>query len=138
MVLRILLLLFIAIFITYYVGCKSPEEYDPYDDSLIDPPEPPEPLVPAESASYVWTPQVGPVYHLDFEWSEVIGAQNYELEIAVNQFFEDADIYITSQKSIEAELHYIATYYWHVRAWSSAWTYYTEWSDKRTFRIIHP
>jgi hypothetical protein len=136
MVLRILPLVFIVMFITHYSGCENPETYDPYD-SLIDPPEPPQPLAPPESASYVWTPQVGSVYHLDFEWSEITEAQNYELEIAINLSFDDAAVYRTNCTSVEAELYYIATYYWHVRAWSSAWTYYTEWSDTRTFRITH-
>jgi hypothetical protein len=136
-ILKILPFVIIVMFITYYPGCKNPEEYNP-DDSLIEPPEPPQPISPPEGTSYVWTPQVGSIFHLDFEWSTVTGAQRYELEIDTDSSFDNAAVYSTSYTSIQAELYEIDTYFWHVRAYSSAWTYYTEWSDIRTFRIAPP
>jgi hypothetical protein len=134
---KILTLVIIMMFIAYYPGCKDPDEFNP-DDSLIDPPEPPQPIFPPQDTNYTWTPQVGPIFYLDFEWSSVAGAQRYELEIDTDSSFDNAAIYSTTHTSVEAELYEIDRYFWHVRAFSSAWTYYTEWSDIWTFRIKPP
>jgi len=133
------IILFFVFFLSIFdVRCKNPEDFKPTEDSLIEPPEPPELISPPADTIYVWTPGIGDIYNLDFEWTFVNGAERYELEVSTDATFQNSEIHATGVNSITIGFHNCNKYFWHVRAISKAWTWYTEWSVLRSFRIIPP
>jgi hypothetical protein len=133
------IILFIAIVIMFShlpAGCKDPHDFEPELDSLIPPPEAPQLISPSDSAGWVYIEALGPVL-VDFNWTEVEGVEYYELQLGVDTTFSDPSIYKISYNNISiAFLPRIV--YWRVRAASSRWTWFTDWSEIRYCRIWWP
>jgi hypothetical protein len=126
------LMFLLVMFNVFAPGCRDPHEYEPPFDSLSAPPEAPFLLAPANNAVFLfdcWNP-----YPNDIEmiWSAVPGTQYYELKI-------DTDPTLPGKpERVEDTVFIFAVsangkYYWSVRSYSRNWTWYTEWSEKRTF-----
>lgn len=74
--------------------------------------------------------------NVTLDWSNALGATNYEIELALNNSFTDNNQAFTSTNSTYSlsNLNPTTTYYWHVRAgydgafgdWSETWNFTTE------------
>lgn len=142
LILKILLIFIILLCIDFNSGCKGPEEYAPPADSLIPPPEPPQPLSPPYDTAY-WFGQGGQGWEyvvVVFEWTPIEGAQQYELVLASSASF-GSSIFSTFQTSgtrITVRIYSPTEVYWHVRAESNQWTWFTDWSETWYFRVRWP
>jgi hypothetical protein len=132
----LLLVTSIILFAGLLTGCKDPDEYQPYQDSLISPPAAPQPLNPQDGAGWVYIPALGPVI-VEFEWTPVAGAEYYELHLYADSNFVDTTIYKVSYNTITIAF-LPRQVYWHVRASSSHWTWFTDWSEMWYCRIWWP
>ena len=119
------------------IGCQDPNEYRPPGDTLIEPPGPPSLLTPPDDTCYVLIPNPGfkDVY---FSWTEVEGAQYYQLEYSTDINFSESEILVSSGPVLVNRFTYPIHFYWHVRAGSDWWTWYSTWSDVRYVRIMPP
>jgi len=140
--LKIFSIFVIILCINLNSGCKSPEEYEPPPDSLIPPPEAPELIRPPDDTSY-WFGQAGQSWDfvvVVFEWTSVSDAQFYELEIATTPNFGTSVIYDIKVSSTKTTVLFYnpVNCYWHVRAESNQWTWFTDWSEIRYLRIRWP
>ncbi|HEC78570.1 MAG TPA: hypothetical protein ENI34_05425 [candidate division WOR-3 bacterium] len=118
-------------------ACKGPEEYKPPDDSLAEPPAAPQLLFPPMDTEYVLVPDPG-VVQIDFDWTAVSGTEYYELEYSSNPDFINGTTETSSSDGLTILFSSPMDIYWHVRAASSAWKWYTDWSEVRYFRIRPP
>ena len=114
-------------------GCKNPEEYKPPEDSLIPPPAPPQLIIPNDSAFFSMTP--GSNIDIYFEWSNITDADFYEIEFSDNPTFTNSTRYKYYTHSATINFTELGKYFWHVRAYSPLWTWYTNWSETRYFLI---
>lgn len=118
-------------------GCKDPDEYDP-TQPLEPPPGPPALIHPMPDTNLC-----GGVYQIVFfDWHAIPGAQMYELQIDTSVTFTTPDTVIFHMLLLIAlppahvELYRYAdpaTYYAVIRAGSTSWSTYTEWSEPRRF-----
>jgi len=118
------------------VVCMDPSEYKPEDPpQKIDPPEAPHMLLPEADDEY----RCMNTCWVSFDWSYVEGAEGYEIQISADSTFANAFPYPAYGSSALHELIFYApriTYYCRVHAHSSAWTWYTAWSETRRFHLL--
>ncbi len=142
LILKIFSVCIIIICINLNPGCKSPKEYEPPPDTLISPPAPPQPLYPPYDTSY-WFGQGGQGWDfvvVVFEWTAVDGTQYYELELASTASFGTSVFYSikTSSTKTTVRIYSPTEVYWHVRAESPQWKWFTNWSEVWYFRVRWP
>jgi hypothetical protein len=119
-------------------GCKNPDEYEPPEDSLVPPGNPPQPTDPVSGFVYMWAYEYLPFeIFIEFEWTSVEQAESYQLEYTIDTF---PPIIIDCQSNLHILLIRDTTdrfcnHYWRVRAWSSAWEWYTDWSEQWYFEL---
>ncbi|KPJ73943.1 hypothetical protein AMJ52_02540 [candidate division TA06 bacterium DG_78] len=119
-------------------GCKDPYDYKPPEDILVPPPDPPQLIFPADSVWYVL--DYGDVVFITFQWDTIYDADMYEFEFDTSQSFEKT---AWSELTPEDTITFVfwpdttdtVAYYWHVRAASDFWVWWTSWSEVRTFII---
>lgn len=119
-------------------GCKDPYDYEPPEDMLLLPPEPPQLIFPADSVWYVL--DYGELVFITFQWDTIYDADMYEFEFDTSQSFgKTAWSELTPEDTITfvfwSDTTDTVAYYWHVRAASDLWTWWTSWSEVRTFII---
>jgi len=132
----LLLIVGLAMFTNLQTGCKDPDEYAPHPDSLISPPAAPQLLNPPHDTGWVYVPAQGPVI-VNFEWTSVQGAEYYELHVYADTTYTDPVTYKVSYNAVIIAF-LPRPVYWRVRASSSRWTWYTDWSEIRYFRVWWP
>ena len=130
-VLPILVAVFIAV-----LGCMDPDEYKPEEPPVkTDPPGGPSVLLPNQDALF----RCEYYYTVMLNWTDVDSAQGYEYQVDTDSTFSSSFPY---QGQWPPSSFYavcfppITTYYFRVRAYSDAWTWYTDWSDTRRFHLI--
>jgi hypothetical protein len=134
----ILCMVILAIFsLSSFQGCKDPEEFTPDEDTLVAPPEPPELLGPTDG--FVYNVVIDPInysYDVILEWTAVEGNELYEVELTTDTF---PPVTVNSPSSsliiTFRDLHRLCEHHWRVRAGSTHWLNFTEWSDVRTFEL---
>lgn len=127
---------FIVLSLTFQTGCRDPDGYEPPEDTLISPPDPPQPLCPKHG--YVYMIESTPFKKvIAFEWTAIEGADYYHLEYRV-------DTFLPIVKSCEANActilirsptNRICKHYWRVRADDVSWENFTEWSEQWYFEL---
>jgi hypothetical protein len=129
--LLILVVAFLAI-----AGCMDPDEYKPEDPpEKTDPPDGPSVLQPPQDVLY----RCEYYYTVWLNWTDVDGAQGYEFQVDTDSTFSSSFPYQGEwpPSSFQAACFPpITTYYFRVRAYSNAWTWYTDWSDTRRFHLM--
>lgn len=89
------------------------------------------------SLTYPENTQNGLELKVNFNWSEVIGGDYYQLQISKNNAFTDL---VYSMDSLRNSTHIVPDlepdilYYWRVRVWNNECYGYEYWSDVWTFR----
>ena len=132
----LLLIISMILFTGLENGCTDPDEYQPYQDSLISPPAAPQLINPPDDTGWVYVQALGPVL-VEFEWTPVEGAEYYELHLYSDSLFNDTTIYKVSYNTITIAF-LPRLIYWHVRASSSHWIWFTDWSEMRYCRVWWP
>ena len=132
--LKVLLLFVAMLCITVSSSCKDPDEYAPPQDSLVQPPAPPQLITPPDSDLFSLTP--GFDVDVYFEWSDIADAEFYEIDVSNDVAFGN----IVQHHKVYAHsailtFTYSGDFYWRVRTYSSLWTWYTNWSEVRYFWI---
>lgn len=132
------LILFITALFSANPGCKDPYEFAPEPDTLIPPPNPPRLVSPPDDTGYVVT-NIIPSVQIQFIWHAIIEAEYYEFHISIEPTFNDSstDVYTQSYNTLDItkDTSSIGKHFWRVRASSPRWTWYTDWSETRRFRI---
>lgn len=118
------------------VMCKDPEEFEPDDPYDEEAPAPPVLLRPVHGAVFA----CGNTKTVFFDWTDVQGAQQYEIQIDTNANFATDSIYGFDNPPTGINLIRYAsrtTYYCRIRAGSVYWrTLYTDWSEVRIFYLV--
>lgn len=133
---RVFPLAIVAISVIACFGCMDPDEYKPEDPPLkTDPPAGPSALLPEQDALF----RCEYYCQVMFDWTQVDGAQGYEYQVDSDSTFTGSYPY---QGQWPPVIHSavcfppITTYYFRVRAYSDAWTWYTDWSETRRFHVM--
>ena len=130
---KFFLLVFTFFLVSFNSTCKDPEDFKPVD-SLLPPPQAPEVILPLPETLFngYWFPVL-------FDWTEVEGAERYEIETDTTPFFSTA-----SSETVSSPPHIVpcrryhfpeTIYFYRIRAGSTLWTYYTEWTEIRFFYL---
>lgn len=120
------------VFLLTGTGCKDPEEYDP-TEPLDPPPAPPTLIMPLPDTSINSSASSVDVL---FDWNTISAAEMYEIQVDSNLTFRTAQLVQIAQPPTFISLYRYAstaTYYARIRAASSRWENYTEWSEPRRF-----
>jgi hypothetical protein len=132
----VFLMAFIVIAIVASFSCMDPNDYKPDDPpQKIDPPEGPSALLPEQDT--VFRSEYS--HWVTFDWTEVDSAQGYEFQVCTDSTFYGAFPYqgqIPPVSFCAMCFPPITTYFFRVRAYSDAWTWYTDWSNVRRFHLI--
>ncbi len=142
LMLKLLIILVIILCIDSIQGCRDPYDFEPPEDSLLPAPDPPQLLWPRDSI-YYHLPNDTDSVHITFNWSTIEDIEFYEWEIDTSAIFSRTawsrrTEYDTITFGFTADDMFTKTYYWHVRAASDLWFWWTEWSETRTFIIPVP
>jgi hypothetical protein len=119
-------------------GCKNPDEYEPPEDSLVPPGELPQPTDPVNGFVYMWAYEYQPFeISVEFEWTDVEQAESYQLEYTIDTFPPiimdcESNLYTLLIRDTTGRF---CNHYWRVRALSSAWEWFTEWSEQWYFEL---
>ncbi|MEO0122740.1 MAG: hypothetical protein ABIL69_01885 [candidate division WOR-3 bacterium] len=121
-----------VILLIIHSDCKNPDEYKPKGDSLLPPPAPPRLLTPPDS--FVHMPFGSP--RLIISWENIEDAEIYEINFVAEKgrtwtLQLDTNALIQSW----ADTLLFDKYKWKVRAYSSKWDYYTNWSEEWHFEV---
>ncbi|HTW91003.1 MAG TPA: hypothetical protein VMH22_04775 [bacterium] len=122
------------------LACRDPNSYQPTNPTKSDPPPPPvlsDPVNGWVSNDTCYPQAVG------FGWQAVHGAQFYEIQVSIwdslftlhHIVYSNPRIYETGVTASDSTY---GGYYWRVRAASSNWNNYTNWSDPFHFSLPNP
>ncbi len=132
MVLRSFSMIALAFLTLAPPGCRDPHEYEPPFDSLTPPPQAPTLVSPANNTIFLYD-QLNPYPNdIEMSWHAVPGTEYYELKIDDNP-----ELPGKAERVMDTVFIFVVRengrYYWKVRAYSRNWTWYTNWSETRTF-----
>lgn len=130
-------IILIAIVLLFNVnpGCKDPHDFEPPEDSLVPPPDPPEHIGPQNN--FVFMTEGTPMeVVIDFEWTDLEDANYYELEIT-GESYPPVTVYLDSNSWTwyVRDTHRVRPHSWRVHASGPHWTWFTEWSEPWYFEI---
>jgi hypothetical protein len=127
----LLLCIFLASF-----GCMDPGQYEPEEPPVkTDPPAGPSVILPEQDTLFRCEYSVA----VALDWTAVDGAEGYEYQVNTDSSFAASFPYqVTNPPTAFHASCYppITTYFFRVRAHSSAWTWYTDWSGLRRFHLM--
>ena len=113
--------------------CKEPSEFEP-DDPYTDPPDPPVFVLPLPD-----TTLNGYFVPVIFDWTDVAGAENYEIQFDTNTTFPTDSIHQVNAPPTTISFRRYGTvtiYCYRIRALSSSWQDgHTVWSATRRFYL---
>jgi hypothetical protein len=135
---KLFIMSIIFLLVGVFHGCKDPYDYEPAEDTLQSPPDPPILTFPADSAWYIL--DLGELCFITFQWDTIYDADMYEFEFDTSwSFGKTAWAQLTSENTITfaflPSIYDTVAYHWHVRAASDLWVWWTNWSEVRTFII---
>ncbi|KPK63429.1 hypothetical protein AMJ83_07120 [candidate division WOR_3 bacterium SM23_42] len=133
-----LLIVCILMIVIFDTDCKDPYEYEPPEDTLLTPPGPPLLVYPRDNFVFMdpaALPGASFAIHVQLDWQPVEHAELYELELTTdtlppNTIYCDSDGWYFLIQNDNTKL---CDYFWRVRAYSSDWQYFTEYTAQRRF-----
>ncbi len=132
--LTILVIIFCTIFLN--PTCKDTKDLKPPEDTLLPPPAPPKLLSPSDSFVRMPTEATG---RLLLTWEAIKDAKIYEIYFdgdTTDEWTVSTDTNFFSLRLQGEPWEYMLDkFIWKVRANSSKWQYYTDWSEPRHFEI---
>lgn len=127
---------FLAFLILTSLYCMDPGQYEPEEPPVkTDPPEAPSVLLPVQDALFRSQYSIT----VTLAWTEVEDAEGYEYQVDSDSSFASSFPHLCGNDTTGYYAYCIppiTTYFLRVRAHSSAWTWYTDWSDLRRFHIM--
>jgi hypothetical protein len=121
------------------LACRDPNSYQPFDPTKPDPPIPPVLIYPTNgwvSDDFAYPQDV------DFSWQGLAGAQFYQIEVYRDSLLRSQYLVYSSRRVYQTSLTVPDStwglYYWRVRAASSNWNNYTDWSSAFHFSLPNP
>jgi len=136
---RLVFLVLLAVVLTvigFGPSCKDPNDFEPAEDTLANPPPAPQLLSPIDY--YVRMPDA-PTCRLTLEWEAVPAAEMYEIDFTSDSNGSWTVPYDTNCFTIRLEKEpgqYLLDHFtWKVRAGNTHWKYYTGWSETRHFEV---
>jgi hypothetical protein len=123
-------------YLTINTACRNPNDFKPPEDTLNQPPAPPQLLSPIDY--YVRMPDA-PTGRLLLTWEAIKDAELYEIFFTSDSHGQWTVSYDTNCFSMRLEKepwqYLIDKFTWKVRAFSSLWQYSTDWSEPRHFEV---
>ena len=123
-------------YLTINTACKNPNDFKPPEDTLNQPPAPPQLFSPIDY--YVRMPDA-PTGRLLLTWEAIKDAELYEIFFTSDSNGQWTVPYDTNFFSMRLEKepwqYLIDKFTWKVRAFSSLWQYSTDWSEPRHFEV---
>jgi hypothetical protein len=113
-------------------GCKDPNDFQPPEDTLVNPPDPPFLFHPMDDTFFLLH---GYPLYVTMEWSYIEETEFYCLQVA-NRFdslFTDVDPFEVHTNTYTMQIDSNDYYYWRVCAYSPNWKWYTAWSPTWSF-----
>ncbi|MGB3480218.1 MAG: hypothetical protein WBB67_13800, partial [bacterium] len=130
-IVKIALLYMLSFAVYVQPGCKDPDEFKPPEDTLVPPPDPPQ-LVSSVDGFVVMFESVPADSYYELKWTTVEQAGGYQVEYTIDTFppFIKTCAANVCTLWVSDTTNRICKHYWRVRASSSAWTWFTEWSEQ--------
>ncbi|MCK4250904.1 hypothetical protein KAX97_05625 [candidate division WOR-3 bacterium] len=134
-IVKAIFILSISLIVYLQPGCKDSSEYEPPEDTLLIPPDPPQ-LISPINGFVIMFESVAPDTYYELKWTKVEQAEGYQMEFTTDAFpplmveFETNVCTIWIYDDTAGRLY---DYYWRVRANSSAWEWFTEWSEQWSY-----
>jgi hypothetical protein len=115
-------------------GCKDPHDYQPPEDTLAYPPDPPILFHPMDDTFFYKYGVPYPLY-VTMEWSYIEETEFYLLQVAgrFDSLFADVDPVEVNTNTYTLRIDSNDYYYWRVCAYSPHWKWYTAWSSPWSF-----
>jgi len=121
----------IFVFLAVPHGCRDPNDFKPPPDTSQPPPPPPHLIAPKKNAIYNILTTGATVY---FYWEPVDSAEIYELNFSDTLGHDSIIRADTTKKYLILPR---GIYDWRVRAGNGAWSWYTDWSETREFKVMN-
>lgn len=125
---------FVCFLVSFNSTCKDPEEFEPVD-SLLPPPSPPGLIHPFPDTVF----PCGVSYDVFFYWKPIESAGVYQIQIDTASTFSTELFLQVSSPPTTIKLNRYGNrtdYFARIRAGSSLWIWYTDWSEIRLFHLI--
>lgn len=119
------------------MSCQNPFDFQPDDDELEPPPAPPALLQPPDDTVFYYDIDEPYPHDIVLEWQYLQGAQYYEIEVSFDSLFPGATKERIYGASYRYQVENNGVYYWHVRAYSPRWTWYTAFSVTWHFKTVY-
>jgi hypothetical protein len=133
-ILKVSLFALVVFVCSIYPGCKDPFSYQPPEDTLNPAHRGPELLYPPNDTA-IWRDQwQPPPYELEFRWTAVQEAEFYELHMDEDTLF-NAEVIQVNDTVTTVVFNNSAKLYWRVRAYSTDWEWYSDWSPIWRFSV---
>lgn len=136
LILKILFILSIILLFNFNHGCKDSSEYEPPEDSLLPPPDPPQPVSPINGFIIMFE-SVPADTHYELKWTNIEQAESYQVEYTIDifpPFVLDCETNVCTIW-VDDTTGRLCNHYWRVRAGSSVWEWFTEWSEQWWFEL---
>lgn len=131
---RLFLLSGTVIVVAISFQCGPPLEFKPQHDSLIEPPLPPRILKPFPDTTFY----ICGLFAVEFDWKVIDDAESYEIQICSDSLFTtEPTTFNREQPPINIYQYRSGRNFYRLRAKSSHWTFYTDWSGTRFFDIVY-
>ncbi len=132
----LIFVLFLLLFSVSNNSCKNIDEYEPRFDSLSPPPPPPQLISPKnDTIFYFQSPHPN---EIKLRWSVVENVEYYQLQIANDStILPNANPQNIETCSTTYTVVRNGFFFWRVRAYSSKWTWYTDWSETWHFGAFY-
>ncbi|MEE8597108.1 MAG: hypothetical protein V3T09_04800 [bacterium] len=134
-IVKAIFILSISLIVYLQPGCKDPSEYEPPEDTLLVPPDPPQ-LISPINGFVIMFESVAPDTYYERKWTKIEQAEGYQMECTIDTFppfIVDFETNVCTIWIIDTGRLY--NYYWRVRAYSSAWEWLTEWSEQWCYAL---
>jgi len=130
-VVKIAFLYVLSLAVYVQPSCKDPDEFEPSEDTLVPPPDPPQLVSPIDGFVVMIESAPADSYY-ELKWTNLEQAESYQLEYTIGTFppFIKTCAANVCTLWLSDTTNRICKHYWRVRASAPAWEWFTEWSEQ--------